>query len=446
MTKTNYPVVCLACMLNLCASGVVFGWGALITILQKQGVYSNHCIPQSNHTIAGGSDNGVCSEQQLRLNTVFLLGTFASMFMSFPSGYIMDKTSSKLAVLAGLTLHLVGSTLFSLSSNVLDMFPIGYFLMGAAAPFVLLGCVTIVASNVEEKRKGFFIAIVNGCYDASAIMWQVYVWLDASVTGGIAYSSWFLIFLCFSVVLFLLVLFCVPGNLMLCAAEDTTKDDLVEIELSETKNSEDVLNVSQHSTSGATEEREVLPKQSLSMQLRSTEFIVFAIFFCTGLLRFSYYIGSLDPHLTWLGQKDGEYSIIFGAILPFGILSTPVIGFLIDWKGLKYGFFAVYFFKFLHSLLVLIPSLEVQVASFVCFAVFRGCFFSVCSAYLIDTFGLKMGKVFGIAATFGALTSLTQSALLSLSLSLNNFVPSNIIVLVFTCAMFAIHCWFFNCR
>ena len=214
MTKTNYPVVCLAFMLNLCASGVVFGWGALITILQKQGVYFNHCIPQSNHTIAGGSDNGVCSEQQLRLNTVFLLGTFASMFMSFPSGYIMDKTSSKLAVLAGLTLHLVGSTLFSLSSNVLDMFPIGYFLMGAAAPFVLLGCVTIVASNVEEKRKGFFIAIVNGCYDASAIMWQVYVWLDASVTGGIAYSSWFLIFLCFSVVLFLLVLFCVPGNFM----------------------------------------------------------------------------------------------------------------------------------------------------------------------------------------------------------------------------------------
>ena len=144
--------------------------------------------------------------------------------------------------------------------------------------------------------------------------------------------------------------------------------------------------------------------------------------------------------------KDGEYSIIFGAILPFGILSTPVIGFLIDWKGLKYGFLAVYFFKFLHSLLVLIPSLEVQVASFVCFAVFRGCFFSVCSAYLIDTFGLKMGKVFGIAATFGALTSLSQSALLSLSLSLNNFVPSNIIVLVFTFAMFAIHCWFFNCR
>ena len=89
----------------------------------------------------------------------------------------------------------------------------------------------------------------------------------------------------------------------LCAAEDTTKDDLVEIELSETKNSEDVLNVAQHSTSGATEEREVLPKQSLSMQLRSTEFIVFAIFFCVGLLRFSYYIGSLDAHLTWLGQK-----------------------------------------------------------------------------------------------------------------------------------------------
>ena len=34
------------------------------------------------------------------------------------------------------------------------------FFDGSSSPFVLLGCVTIVASNVEEKRKGFFIAIV----------------------------------------------------------------------------------------------------------------------------------------------------------------------------------------------------------------------------------------------------------------------------------------------
>ena len=46
-SKTSYPILLLALLLNLLAGGVVFGWGALVVLLQKQGVYKNYCAASS---------------------------------------------------------------------------------------------------------------------------------------------------------------------------------------------------------------------------------------------------------------------------------------------------------------------------------------------------------------------------------------------------------------
>eukprot|EP00943_MAST-04B_sp_MAST-4B-sp1_P003283 g3283.t1 len=325
---------------------------------------------------------------------------------------------------------------------------VGYFFMGAAAPFMLLGGVTLAASNVEEKRKGFYISILNGCYDASAIVWQIYVWLDSSFENGLSYSMWFLIYVGLNVLLLISILFIVPGNFLQHDGNENDSDTNVKAsgieltDLQQTKPTKVEDQIKEESEN--TEVNVALPDQPLFSQLKSTEFIVFAVFFCVGLLRFSYYIGSIDAQLTWLGQVNGNYSIIFGSILPFGIFSTPFIGMLIDSKGLISGFVVIYFFKFLHSILTMVPNLNVQIAGMVCFAIFRGCFFATCSAYLIDTFGLKMGKVFGAAATVGAISSLSQSALLALSLSVNSFLPSNLIILGLTISVCLLHGWYFN--
>lgn len=459
-SKTNYPILVLALLLNLLSGGVVFGWGVLVVLLQKQGVYKNYCaassgtqLQQQNVTVSSASSSSsfeICTEQQLRLNTVFLLGTFGSMSMSFPSGYFMDKTSSKLTVIIGVLFQILGSALFSCSSETLEMFAIGYFFMGAAAPFMLLGGVTLAASNVEEKRKGFYISILNGCYDASAIVWQIYVWLDSNFENGLSYSMWFLIYIGLNFLLLISILFIVPGNFLQHDDNENDSDtnakaggmELTDLQQPKSTKVEDNIKEENENT----EVKVPLSDKPLRSQLKSTEFIVFAVFFCIGLLRFSYYIGSIDAQLTWLGQVNGNYSIIFGSILPFGIFSTPFIGMLIDSKGLTSGFVVIYFFKFLHSILTMVPNLNVQIAGMVCFAIFRGCFFATCSAYLIDTFGLKMGKVFGAAATVGAISSLSQSALLALSLSVNSFLPSNLIVLGLTISVCLLHAWYFNCR
>ena len=130
--------------------------------------------------------------------------------------------------------------------------------------------------------------------------------------------------------------------------------------------------------------------------------------------------------------------------MPLGVFSTPFIGMLLDRKGLKAGFVAVYAFKFLHSLIVLLPNIDVQIAGFIIFAIFRGCFFAVSSAYLVQTFGPEtFGRIFGISATIGAVFSLLQSPLVALSVATQNFSISNLIVLSMTVLVLAIHLIFF---
>ena len=333
------------------------------------------------------------------------------------------------SIFLGIFLHVVGAFLFSISSFTLDLYPVGYFLSGAAAPCILLGGVTIVATNVEERRKGFVISILNGCYDASAIVWQVYLWLDNSVVGGVSVTAWFLAYICVVVVLGICTQLIVPG-----APEPAQEAVEVSVELpSLSPDAVDVVETPQEAAVS-------LKDQPLFEQIKSKEFVTFTCFFCVGLLRFSYYIGSVDAQLTWLGQEDGSYTMIFGAILPLGVFSTPFIGTLLDRKGLKAGFMAVYAFKFLHSLIVLLPNIDAQVAGFVTFAIFRGCFFAVASAFLVQTFGPKtFGRIFGISATIGAVFSLLQSPLLALSVGTQNFAISNLIVLGMTLAIFTMH-------
>lgn len=428
----------------------MFGWGALVVVLQRHGVYYSLCDAKSSSLIANATaavaTHGTCAEQTQMLQTIFLAGTFGSMSWSFPAGLFMDATTPKLTILCGCCMHIVGAALFSVSSGVLDLYATGYFLMGAAAPCILLGGVTLVSMYVEESRKGFVISILNGCYDASAIVWQLYAWIDSAFAKGVSISVFFFSYVGFVAVLFLLVCAVVPGTLL--KNSERGKQKPIELELESISSSpapENKSTVTNNINPGAG--KTPINELSLTKQLQSSEFLSFTAFFCVGLLRFSYYLGSIDAQLTHLGQDNGSYSMIFGTILPLGVFSTPFIGKLIDARGLKIGFIVIYCFKFLHSLLTLIPNLDVQIAGFISFAIFRGCFFAVSSAFLVQTFGRNtFGRIFGLSATVGAVFSLLQSPLLSLSLSTDNYSYSNFIVLGMTLCVLVMHGIYFSRR
>lgn len=449
--KTNVAVVLLALVMNLFAGGVVFGWGALVVVLQRHGVYHSLCDAKSSSLMANATavvaTHGTCAEQTQILQTIFLAGTFGSMSWSFPAGLFMDATTPKLTILCGCCMHVIGAALFSVSSDLLDLYATGYFLMGAAAPCILLGGVTLVSMYVEESRKGFVISILNGCYDASAIVWQLYAWIDSAFAKGVSISVFFFSYVGFVAILFLLVCAVVPGPL-LKNSDDQGKQKPVELELESISRSPAPENRSTHTNNANLGTVKIpLNEQSLTKQLQSSEFLSFTAFFCAGLLRFSYYLGSIDSQLTHLGQENGSYSMIFGTILPLGVFSTPFIGKLIDARGLKIGFVVIYCFKFLHSLLTLIPNIDVQIAGFISFAIFRGCFFAVASAFLVQTFGRNtFGRIFGLSATIGAIFSLLQSPLLSLSLSTDNYSYSNFIVLGMTLCVLVMHVIYFSRR
>jgi hypothetical protein len=149
-------------------------------------------------------------------------------------------------------------------------------------------------------------------------------------------------------------------------------------------------------------------------QLRTPEFAAFAAAFVVWMLRFNVYLGSVHPQLDALGQSPaGEYTRLFGTILPLGFLAQFAIGALLDAGGTLAGLCALWALGVLFSALNLWLPLAAQPATFVALACFRGFLFTNMASYCARVFGPgTLGRTIGSLVLLGGLVSLLQLALL----------------------------------
>ena len=127
------------------------------------------------------------SSAYMTANTLFLL----------PAGWLLDRFSTRIIILAAMSLCLIGTVGFSLSHQVVLAY-FFHFLAGIGNAFCFLACVVLVSRWFPLQRQGLVIgwivtmAFTGGllahaplAYLNSQLGWRGALWIDAAVGGCI---------------------------------------------------------------------------------------------------------------------------------------------------------------------------------------------------------------------------------------------------------------------
>ena len=119
-----------------------------------------------------------------------------------------------------------------------------------------------------------------------------------------------------------------------------------------------------------------------------------------------------------MGQVHSEYTAIFGAVLPFGCLSSFLVGYVGDRWGLVKALAAEMLLLAAANAIGLVPILELQVVRFVLFVLGRSFIFSVMASYLAFVFGYgTLGRLMALSSLVGAALSFVPHAVMGVVLA-----------------------------
>ena len=489
-------IVVVAILTNFLAGGFVFGFSSLVAILRVSGAYSGLCedgakggwVPNTTATAPSSSSSssslGVamlsatadsCPARELALGRIFLFGSVAAIGMTLPHGLIMDRFGPKMAGGVSFLLFLIGLVLFAFSTDAFDGRGAGFALLGAGAPGFIMSTFHVAA--LTPQRTGLAMAAINGAYDSSSIVLQIFLAIFLSqehVVGDREASRGLLRNMCLvyagAVLLPLAIAYgaVMPKHRIEPASLEAEGEDEDgggehakkgganvsagggDDDASSTAASGGLapLEVQVHddNNDGDTSNRVLQAKGMVFRELSTVRWVLFTLWFCSNLLRFSYYLSSIGPALAAIEiaqtgsqvssgeSRVVEYLTIFGSILPLGALCVPFVGAFIDRVSTHNSILAVIGVALLHSAASFVDVLEAQVTTFCLFTVFRSIFFGVATTFAVKLFPpAALGRVYGFTTLVAAGISTLQYPLLDLGLEMETgFRVPNILICVTT--------------
>jgi len=434
-TRTgNHLIVLFGSIQSFLNAGLIFGWPALVVVLQREGAYSELC-PMD--VTLGTSARGDCEAQRQRFSTLFIVAQAVFSFCAFVVGILLDKLGPRILSSTGSILVTAGLVMLAFSdSKELDMFMPGLSLMCLGGISVHLSWFHV--SNLFPSRRKTITSMVVGVFTMSGLVFVVY---EALSSAGISAKSLFLGHAAINVL-------CIVGALTLWPSRPFSLGALVvfrsgcscsyDLELQEeipeeipeeiTVTAGDVEKVLEQDVEGggaaprnsqlgaplkatvAVTGREKWTTLPVSQQMLLPSFISNLVFFTLNYLAYTFFLGTALDQLERLGDDPDNrvYLKMFSWLLPLlGGGSVPVIGWILDTKGYTASFVFINTCGVLSATVSMVSNLQLQAFRLVVFSIFRICLFSAMFGYCAVNYGFRsFGRLSGLTLLAASIVSL----------------------------------------
>jgi hypothetical protein len=427
-------------LILLIVAGTIFGWPSLTAVFTRERLFFDELCAAS----ALGATQApavLCDEALVRLALPFTLGTAAMLQSMMLNGIAVDRFGSRVASIYGACLFAVGSAFFAAHKviNTHAALNIGAVVMCIGGPAIYLAAFSL--RSLWPSRPSTVIALFSTAFDASTVTFLVF---DLIHEARPEFSSEF-----FFVGLVIIGVLVAIGAVFLwperpatvtaapaAAPESDAKPPLVAATTSSRRHSkrrrsthkkpEELLKrtssrrksrrratpaltavASLRHPATAKEDEYVfedgvvvfaLSRQPALVQLRSGIFWQLVAFSAIAIVFSNFYIGSQELRLAQMtGGDDGAEETtfllrIFGFMLPTSFVWAPLVGPLLDKRGIITTLVVVQISSIVRVVCQLVPVPRLQIFGFVVFAFWRAAFFSVLVAAIVRIFG---GKTFG---------------------------------------------------
>uniref|UniRef100_A0A3B3ZRG4 Solute carrier family 43 member 3a n=1 Tax=Periophthalmus magnuspinnatus TaxID=409849 RepID=A0A3B3ZRG4_9GOBI len=361
----------------LCFAGAVFGWASLVIILRSEGYFSSLCV---NNTAVRAT--GPNRTQDEHFSLVFTITSFASNFLSFPSGVLFDWVGTAIARLCAICIFTSGTLMVAFSTPALSvlLFP-ALSLMGVAGRMYLM--TNLQVGNLFGARRSTVITVYTGAFGSSSLLFLI---IKLLYEAGVPLQSSFLFLSACSVFLVFRTLFLLPLKRI-------------------------PYPLPEHYTYGFRE------------CLWSSFFFWHLLWLSVIQLRHYLFIGTLNPMLQRLSGEDqsvvSQYSNAFAVTQLCGVLCAPWNGLIMDrhqaklkaaeLRAVMLSLTLTSLFCVLFSVCAMIPVLPLQYFTFFLQVLNRAFYTGSDAAFIHIIFpSCHFGKVYGLIKGLSALLSLLQ--------------------------------------
>ncbi|ELR25288.1 uncharacterized protein ACA1_290640 [Acanthamoeba castellanii str. Neff] len=422
-TAEKAVMLAVSTFVMLTTTGSVYGWSPILLILQELGVYSELCTGDDTPQ-PGDGDITTCEAQDLRLNLIYTAAVMSLGLTTLGWGIMVDWLGPRVILPLSSVFFGAGCLLFAFSRpQGFDAYAIGFVGIAAGGCGMFYGLVRL--SELFGKRRVTVLGIYSVAFDASTVVFPLYGLVYKAT--GFSLQSFFIAYSSISII----VLLCaVMWPLALSTPQETIKEVEDEEGVLEAKQRSDealpLLGLSGEGDIGVAQLHTVpMSERPFKEQIASLDYWVFVGYIAVSVLWLNMYIGTMPIQLERITSDRATvdfYVEVFSWLLPAVFIVGPLIGWGVDKAGIVGSVVSVHVCALAFSGLKIVPSLELQFATFVVLSVYRALFYTAMIALLIEMFGYgNFGKLWGFCIFFAGCMNYAQQPFLVIAYELGSF-------------------------
>ncbi|XP_060086161.1 equilibrative nucleobase transporter 1-like [Ylistrum balloti] len=435
-------LILLSLLEILLFGGIQYGWPSLLYILKQEHFFEELCIEGNNVTSGNGTyevSNADCLSQDEIFNLIFSVGIVIFTVICVVMGHMYFKFGVKRVRTLSIFVLVAGVLCFGFTS---PEFP---WLVLPGIVFVGVAGISLIISNMQvavlvPKGSSVYVGLLNGCFDSSVVTQMV---VKALYENGISrmYSYISVAVLCVVISGFCTILH--PGSKKKAADSANACDDVDTVENTARlpegsvnaafKNDENNLKGQPQEAATSKEMENDVTTSSVSSDdvtsgsvrsvICSRLYVLHVLWMSVLLLRFYYFIGSINMLMVQILENDGQVSYLTDVMtytMLGGMISSFIAGqvFEIQNKWFTGTMKTVIPLTVTSCLGILLSSLSfsssgtVLYVDFVVLTFFRSFVFSCNMDFVITSFPKKfMSVLFGLVISVSGVLSMTQYAL-----------------------------------